>query len=177
MSKDPFFDLFAHSAFRIETLPQYLVEADREFAAFRDEGRLIPVSERPAKQDWMARTRKAVASGKRIYRVHIMRRPLSTYLEYELARYPENVAGGEEVNLAEYHWHPDLEEITEDFWLYDAETDRAFVEFMRYDAEGHFLGTERSDSPDAVARCVTQRDLALAHAVPLDEYLTNHHRK
>ena len=98
--------------------------------------------------------------------------PLTPYLQYELASYPENVEAGEEVYIADRTGRPQLAELTEDFWLCDADSDRPFALLMHYDAEGRFLKGELSDDPAVIERCRRQRDLALANSVSLQEFLS-----
>jgi hypothetical protein len=171
MTSDEFFARFRKSAFRLEALPQYLGTSDPAFRAFC-EGRPLPLSERPTKQDWMRRVANACAQGKRIYRVHVLDQPLTPYLQYELASYPENVEAGEEVYIADRTGRPHLAELTEDFWLCDADSDRPFALLMNYDTEGRFLKGELSDDPAVIERCRRQRDLALANSVSLQEFLS-----
>jgi hypothetical protein len=171
MTSEEFFARFRKSAFRLEALPQYLGTSDPAFRAF-SEGRPLPLSERPTKQDWMRRVANACAQGKRIYRVHVLDQPLTPYLEYELASYPENVKAGEEVYIADRTGRPQLADLTEDFWLCDADSDRPFALLMDYDAEGRFLKGELSDAPAVIEKCRRQRDLALANSVLLDEFLS-----
>ena len=171
MTSDEFFARFHQSAFRLEALPQYLGTSDAAFQAFR-EGRPLPLSERPAKQDWMRRVANARAQGKRIYRVHVLEQPLTPYLQYELASYPENVAAGEEVYIADRTRCSELAESTKDFWLLDADSDRPIALLMRYDAEGRFVDSEFSEAPAVIENCRRQRDLVLANSVPLDKFLS-----
>jgi Family of unknown function (DUF6879) len=171
MTSDEFFARFHKSAFRLEALPQYLGTSDPAFRAFC-ESRPLPLSERPTKQDWMRRVANACTQGKHIYRVHVLDQPLTPYLEYELASYPENVEAGEEVYIADRTGRPQLADLTEDFWLCDADSDRPFALLMDYDAEGRFVKGELSDAPAVIEKCRRQRDLALANSVLLDEYLS-----
>jgi hypothetical protein len=171
MTSEEFFARFRKSAFRLEALPQYLGTSDPAFRAF-SEGRPLPLSERPTKQDWMRRVANACAQGKRIYRVHVLDQPLTPYLQYELATYPENIKAGEEVYIADRTGRPQLTDLTEDFWLCDADSDRPFALLMDYDAEGRFLKGELSDAPAVIEKCRRQRDLALANSVLLDEFLS-----
>jgi hypothetical protein len=171
MTSEEFFARFRKSAFRLEALPQYLGTSDPAFRAF-SEGRPLPLSERPTKQDWMRRVANACAQGKRIYRVHVLDQPLTPYLQYELASYPENVKAGEEVYIADRTGRPQLADLTEDFWLCDADSDRPFALLMDYDAEGRFLRGELSEASSVIEKCRRQRDLALANSVLLDEFLS-----
>ncbi|WP_405949013.1 hypothetical protein OG588_23360 [Streptomyces prunicolor] len=66
------FDTFEREAFRLETLDDY-------------------------NAGWIEELRSHTAKRKRIHRVHILRRPLSDYLRFELGwGYQRNMSGGEE---------------------------------------------------------------------------------
>lgn len=166
---DWFFAAFTRSAWRLETLPAYgTPESDPEFAAYLQLGhQLPPLEDRPAKQTWMADVRRAVAQGKQLGRVHALRRPLSPYLAYELATYPENIAAGEEVRITDLNEHPELAGLGPDFWLLDNEL--ALV--MDYDDQGRFLDLNRTENPTVVRACRQMRHLAIACSVPLQEFL------
>jgi hypothetical protein len=162
------FTAFERSAFRLETLEQYLVaeEAD-EFADFQA-GRPLP-HRTPENDEWLRMIAEDTAAGKRWYRVHVVEHPLTAYLRYELAGYPDSVAAGEEVYIADRDAHPELTALgREDFWLFD---DRIVV-LMRYDDEGRWLGAEHAPATqlDEYRR---RHDLALEHAMPLDDYLSS----
>jgi hypothetical protein len=164
-----FFELFHTSAWRLEALPAYgTPESDPAFAAWLAAGQLQPLAERPAKQAWMAAVREAVAAGKQLGRVHVLRQPLTPYLAYELQTYPENVDAGEDVRIADLDEHPELARLDVDFWLLDDQ----FALLMDYDPQGRFLGLIPTRDPAALADCRRQRDLAVACSVPLAEYLT-----
>lgn len=92
---------------------------------------------------------------------------MSEYVRFELACYPNNVVAGEEVYLVDRDAHPDLAALGEDFWMFDSAT----VAVMRYDPEGHPLDPEPGQDTAAYR---ARRDLALAHALPLDEWLAAH---
>jgi hypothetical protein len=170
VTNDEFFGLFTRSAWRLEALPAYgTAESDPSFAAWlAASGQLSPLRERPPKVTWMDGVRKAVAEGKRLGRVRLLRQPRSHYEDYELATYPENVEAGEDVRIAEVDQHPELAQLDRDFWLLDDEL--ALV--MDYDSEGRFLGLKPTRDPAALSAYRRQRDLALACSVPLAEFLT-----
>ncbi len=160
------FTSFQQSAFRLETLAQYLVaeEAD-DFAAFQA-GR-PPPRRTPEDDEWLRMIAQDTAAGKHWSRVHVVEHPLTSYLRYELACYPDSVAAGEQVLIADRDAHPQLVSLENgDFWLFD---DRLVVR-MRYDDQGHWLGAERAPDAD-LQEYHRRRDLALAHAVPLEDYL------
>jgi len=151
------------SAFRLETLPQYLVPQEaEEFAAWRA-GKPLPPRD-PETVPWMAKVKARAARGFRRYRVHILDHPLSDYSRFELYGYRENQAIGEEINIADRHRHAGLQDLHEDFWLMDDEVAVRMV----YDEEGHFLHPEPIDD---VAPYLHVRDVAMRCAEPLDDYL------
>ncbi|MGH3906990.1 MAG: DUF6879 family protein [Pseudonocardiaceae bacterium] len=55
--------------------------------------------------------------------------------------------------------------------MFDAETERAAVVWFRYTVNGRIVGRDYSDDPEDVRRARTQRDLAVAHSLSLDEFL------
>jgi hypothetical protein len=154
--------------FRLEARQQYSVEAEADQMKAFAEGRPLPRD--PAVQRSMDIIRQARAAGTRIYRVHVVDLPLTPYLRYEMAAYRENLAVGEEVFITARPWHRDLAGITEDFVLFDPGTGRQAVVWMHYDVDGRVTDSERSDDPADIARARRDRDLAMAHAVPLDQF-------
>lgn len=161
---------WGHSLFRLETLPQYLVDAEAERLEAFHEGRPMPTRP-PESLEWFRRIAESVEAGKRWQRVHVVSRPLSEYLRYELSSYPETARLGYETLIADREGHPELADLLEDFYLLDAETDHARVVMIRYDSAGRPIGRWATDFAGTVERCRRQRDLALAAAVPLDQYL------
>lgn len=151
-------------AFRLETRQVYAVPAESaQFRAFT-EGRPLPADPHVGRS--MQVISAAASAGIRIHRVHVVDLPLTVYLRYELAAYGENVAAGEDVRIAVRSWHPGLAELTEDFVLFD---DQAMV-WMRYDLQGRLTSRDYSDGASDLALAARQRDVALAHSVPLSEF-------
>jgi hypothetical protein len=151
-------------AFRLETRQVYAVPAESaQFRAFT-EGRPLPPD--PHVDRSMQVIATAASAGVRIHRVHVVDLPLTTYLRYELAAYAENVAAGEDVRIAVRSWHPGLASLTEDFVLFDGQA----MVWMRYDHQGRLTGRDYSDETRDLALAVRQRDVALAHSVPLSEF-------
>lgn len=155
-------------AFRLETLQRYAVEAEAEQVRAFAEGRPLPPD--PHINESMDIVRTLVAAGVRVRRVHVVDFPLSSYLRYEIAAYPENVEAGEEVSIAVRSRHADLTALTKDFVLFDADTSHQAVVWMHYDEDGRVIGNDYSDAPTDVARARQYRDIAIAHAVPLDDF-------
>ncbi|MGH3915534.1 MAG: DUF6879 family protein [Pseudonocardiaceae bacterium] len=157
------------SAFRLETLPQYLVPQERdEFAAWRS-GRLVALPT-PETNPWLAHVAARASSGVRWSRVHVLDHPLSEYCRYEIWGYAANQAAGEQIYLADRGTHPDLESLREDFWL----VDDAVAVRMIYAAQGRF---ERPELVENVRPYVAMRDIAFRHAEPLDEYVARRGRE
>ena len=167
---DALFDQFSSSVFRLETLQQYAVGSeDQRLRAFRDG---TPRPERSVRTDpWLARIAVTTAAGKRWTRVHVVEHPLSEYLRYELVGYVESQAAGDQILIADRSADQALDGLREDFWLFDADTDRPYAVLMRYAPDGAWLGADYTDDPDAITSLCSRRDTALTHAVPLNVYL------
>jgi hypothetical protein len=173
MTSDEFMRCFRRSARRLEQLPQYNPRTDAAFAHWQRTGQLLPLEERPAKRAWMALIADAVAEGKRLEVVRVVSHPRTAYEDFELAQYPENVAAGQTVRVANRGEHPELGESNGDFWLMDDDTDSPFVLLMHYDADGQFLADYRMDHPGLIATCRRHLALATACSVPLEDYLVS----
>lgn len=164
------FASFRHSAFRLETLPEYHVAEDDEALAFRafQEGHPLPVL--GDDRGWPKVVAEATAAGKFIERVRVVRRPLSAYVRFELAwGYPQNVEAGEAIRILELSrddelpWIPDPD-AGYDFWLFDAVT----VVRMEYDAAGRIV--RRVDASANEVPFIACRDYAMHRAVPFSSY-------
>ncbi|ANS64051.1 hypothetical protein SLINC_1827 [Streptomyces lincolnensis] len=162
------FDSFQHEAFRLETLDDYSssgsVDAYRLFLDGQD---------KPAdyNADWLDEIRSYVGSGRRMYRVHVLTRPLSPYLRFELGwGYTTNATAGEKFFILDVTEQPNpLPPDLEDFWLFDSTTAAP----MHYSQDGKFLGADVL--PDERApEFVIHRDTALAHAVPFADWWAKH---
>jgi hypothetical protein len=162
-------EAFRVSAFRLETLQYYaLAEDEPRRRAFR-EGQPLPP--RPGKTESLRMIGDAVSAGKLVHRVHVVDHPLSDYIRYELAVYPENIAAGEDVRIAPRSADRGLSGLDTDFWLFDAETDRPAVVWFRYSPGGEIVSRDFSDAKQDIGRAREQRDLALACSLPLTEFL------
>ncbi len=155
---------FGREAFRLETLDDYSksggVDAYRAFLA----GEPQPEDYKTA--GWMTTVGDAVASGKRIYRVHILARPLTDYLRFELSwGYRRNAAAGEEFFILDTTTQENPIPDAPDFWLFD---ERA-IGAMKYDEEGKYLGVDFLGK-DQLSKFLTYRDTAMDQAVPFAEW-------
>jgi hypothetical protein len=158
------------SACRLETLQNYDVPGDEERQRAFHAGHSLPPPRR-AKQDDLDLIAKLHQSGRKVGRVHVVDRPLSPYVQYELAVYAENVAAGEDVAIADTSLHPELGALTEDFAIFDAETDDASVVLFDYDSGGRVRGYRIANDWETVDRCREQYDLALSRSVPLAKFI------
>ena len=158
------FQTFKTSAFRLEALPQYLVDEERsEFAAFQS-GRPLP-KERNA--EWASLIRDAVSAGKSMSRVHLLPRTLTPYLRFEIEwAYAYSHEAGEDVRLLLDEKATDTDRQLQDFWLFD---DRIAI-FMNYDDSGRFLGVTKADDRD-LSRLLSVRETLLSRSIGLTEFL------
>ncbi|MGW2262413.1 DUF6879 family protein [Streptomyces sp. NPDC004749] len=157
------FDTFQHEAFRLETLDDYSKSGNVDaYHAF--------LTGEPQPDDynagWVKELRSHTGKGKRVYRVHILRRPLTDYLRFELGwGYQKNISGGEEFFILDITDRPSPLQNVPDFWLFDSES----VAVMNYDGAGKYLGSEVLPS-ERTAEFSGHRDAALAHAEPFTEW-------
>ena len=154
------------SARRLETLQYYDVSGDEERQRAFLAGEPLPPP-RQGKADDLALIADLRKRGRHVGRVHVVDRPLSDYVRYELAVYAENVAAGEDVLIADRSAHPVLEGLAQDFAIFDSET----VVLFDYDDGAASAATRSQRTAETVKRCVAEYDLAATHSVPLAEFM------
>ncbi len=157
------FDTFEWEAFRLETLDDYSrsgnVEAYQSFLASEQQPGDYNAS-------WVAELRSHTSKGKRIYRVHILSRPLTPYLRFELGwGYRKNMSGGEDFFIVDTTERPNPLDGVPDFWLFDSET----AAVMNYDEAGAFLGVEVVEG-ERGREFAAYRQTALAAAEPFADW-------
>jgi hypothetical protein len=158
------FSRFEREAFRLETLDDYSksggVDAYRAFVAGEEQ------PEEYQHAAWVTTVRDITRAGKRIYRVHVLSRPLTTYLRFELSwGYHRNMTAGEEFFILDTTEKANPLVDASDFWLFDGETAAA----MAYDDTGKYLGADFHEA-SAAGKFRAYRDTALAHAVPFTDW-------
>ncbi len=163
------FTAFERDAFRLETLDDYSqsggVDAYQAFLAGEEQ----PESYKSS--SWLTTVGNATAAGKRMYRVHILSRPLTVYLRFELSwGYRRNMSAGEEFFILDTTEQQNPIPDAPDFWLFD---DRA-AGVMSYDGAGKYLGSELLEEDDRLTTFRNYRDTALAQAVPFTEWWAQH---
>jgi hypothetical protein len=144
---------FERSAFRLETLPEYLVPQEAAMLAAFKRGQPVDL---PDDHPWLAKVRRHTRAGKVMHRVRVVSYPLTDYLRMEMSWYPMSVRAGEDIRITE-------RQLTGDFWLFDDEA----VIVLNYDRAGRFVGAEAGTNLTYYRR---QRDLALAHCMELSAY-------
>ncbi|WP_030542474.1 DUF6879 family protein [Streptomyces albus] len=167
------FSSFEVEAFRLETLDDYgqsgNSDAYRAFLA----GEPKPEGYNAA---WLKTVRRATESGKRMLRVHVLSRPLTPYLRYELGwGYLTNMAAGEEFFILDTTDRPNPLAGAPDFWLFDGRDPVV----LNYDEAGAFLGPAFRPATEASAGEVeseftTYRKVALAQSVPFTKWWEKH---
>lgn len=159
------FDGFSRSAFRLECLPIYSVESEREqFDAYlRGDS-----SANTGNRQWVDYVSNRIAEGKEIARVHIIPRDLTDYLRFEIDWcYSCNANAGESVRFIFEDELPN--ELSPrklaDFWLFDDEA----VLIQRYGDDGRWLRSDILTDPDQVQTVCELRDRLIALSFPLTE--------
>ncbi|MFB7741371.1 DUF6879 family protein [Streptomyces sp. NPDC001571] len=153
------FQTFEREAWRLETLPQYLVPQEaEEFAAFKAGARFPG----PYEDSWieMVRTRN-------VGRVHIVRQPLSDYLRFEFERYYQHQApAGEDIRILDLTHRPNpLPDSVSDFWMFD----RTTVVLMHYRPDGKQISRELYEGDPAPF--IEYQKTAVEASVPFLEYI------
>jgi len=152
------------SVFRLETLSSYAAPGEADLLRAFREGRPLP-PRGPDTDPWLRMVADSVHAGRRWSRVHVLDRPLSDYLRFELLGYQGNLAAGEDVRVADRATAPEaLGALTHDFWLLD----EALAVVIEYDGDGRRLAMRPTDD---VASFIARRDVAMKHAIPLPDYL------
>ncbi|MBO1413322.1 DUF6879 family protein [Streptomyces sp. FH025] len=155
------FSTFRREAFRLETLDDYSGSSDPEYLRSFFDGEPQPTD---YNQDWADEVLANTSGGKRMYRVHILARPLTPYLRYELGwGYTKNLTVGEEFFILDTTEQPNPLEGVPDFWAFDEST----VVTMRYGDRGTFLGADQEPTAE---KWLEYRDTALSHAVPFADW-------
>ncbi|MER5882459.1 DUF6879 family protein [Streptomyces sp. NPDC001941] len=159
---------FEREAFRLETLDDYSqsggVEAYRAFLAGE------PQPEEYGTAGWLTTVGNATRSGKRMYRVHVVSRPLTDHLRFEFGwGYVRNMTAGEEFFVLDVTDQENPIPEAPDFWLFDDTT----VGAMRYDDAGKFLGADFVDTGTR-PEFLEYRDAAMSAAVPFSTWWARH---
>ncbi|MCO6003519.1 hypothetical protein NE236_00820 [Actinoallomurus purpureus] len=163
---DAFLDLFSSftsAARRLEVRRSYgVAEEDEPFQIFLAGADPDTAWFRP----WLDLMSRQTGSGKRVERVRVVDDPPSDYLRFEIAHTPLNLAAGEDIRYLLRDASQRLDLPPYDYWIFD---DRLLV-FLRFDKSNRFLGFERTEVPEEVARHLNSWDIAWRHAMKFDLY-------
>ncbi|MGQ0573661.1 MAG: DUF6879 family protein [Pseudonocardia sp.] len=160
------FTSYQRSAYRLEGQQMYSSSEEDEYLVEFVSGRphTIDLSWR------LSKARAQLAAGRTKSLVRIVVEPPTAYTRLELTVYPQLTAAGEDIRIIAVPQGGRPPELPmHDYWLFD---DRD-VWKMHYYENFRFAGAELLDDPEVVAQHLRWRDLALARAVPLDEYLAS----
>jgi hypothetical protein len=125
LSPDQWRMLFAeceHSAFHLEMRDAYAVDDERErLAQFQATGSrdLEAESQALERSWWLELIKDCKARGVELCRARIVSEPVSSYIRYEYAGTPLNIASGEEVRWLSRTKAARLALPGADFWLFD----------------------------------------------------------
>ncbi len=159
------FEDFQQEAWRLETLPQYLMPQEKEeFAAFlAGKHRTDPYA---VSNEYTERLRRQVAAGRVQGRVHVVNRPLTDYLRFEFSQYyaPDALAG-EQIRILDVTDRDNPLAGAQDFWMFD----RTEVVLMNYHPDGRQINREVHEGD--TSRFIEYQRIALAESVPFEEYV------
>lgn len=156
---------FAHTAWRLETLPEYAVDAEQaEFARYQAGEALTSPLLLDWYQPWLEQIRAATAEGRRVERVRIMAEPPTDYQRWEAWCGQWNEDAGEKIGYL-----PRSRAVAVglpvdegDWWLFDSTR----LARMRFDPDGRPMGGEIITDPHQVRRACSWRDVAAHHSTP-----------
>lgn len=154
---------FRAEAWRLETLPAYNVpQESEEIHAFLAGERIDP---RTHANEYTEDLKRVRSEGKSKGRVHILTRPLSTYLRYEFMYYLPHVWAGEDIRIMDVTGRGNPLAGVQDFWMFD----KSEVVLMNYQDDGTQISREVYEGD--VTPYIGYQRIALAEAVPFEEYV------
>jgi hypothetical protein len=155
--------------FRLQLLNTYLVEDEAPaFEAYK-KGKFIAM---PSFDSWLEQLQEKKNAGVKIVNLLVVDMPLSEYTRFGIEMcYFATATKGQETFIVERKDVAHLLDGAVDFWMFD----RKAAIPMKYDKEGHWLGTEDTvTDANGIAKLNNIRDRVLEHALPLEEFLKVH---
>lgn len=153
------FETFKHTAWRLETRRGYA--SDREDPDFQE---FLATGSSPCdlNEPWFVNIKAQTEAGKRVGRVRLADRPMTTEQRFLLDDARHNAAVGEDMR---YLWREDAADLpAKDFWIFDSR----IVALLRFDDQDNIVDIELITKPAEVVRYAIARDVAMHHAVPYD---------
>jgi uncharacterized protein DUF6879 len=159
-----FFTGYTTSAYRLEC-PQVYSSPDEDAAL----ARFLAGEPHGGDLSWaISKLRNQIAAGRTQTLVRVVLEPSTDYTRFELAVYPEFAAAGQDTRIIASSWDgwpPGLPR--HDYWMFDEHD----VWRMHYHDDYTFRGAELLEGDAVIEQHPVWRDLALAQATPLDDYL------
>ena len=153
---------YARTAWRFETQPTYTMSGEQDSLRRWRSG-----EPRPAEHNagWHKTVRAAVAAGKTIGRVRVVRQPLTEYQRYQFDwGIPGNIEAGEDIRVLDLT-DSELDLPSHDFWLFDS----SLVVDLNFNPDGTLLDVDQRENPD-LGMYLRWQQTALKYAVPFGEY-------
>jgi hypothetical protein len=123
------FETFQKSAFRLEGLPQYIVDEEKDaYAEFIELGTLPSNKD----SDWAKIVKSSTKSDKTMQRLRLLSDELTTYEQFELLAYP-GITNGEEIRVNSRNRFKHKYEY--DFWFFDDK----YIAKIHYKPDGTFV--------------------------------------
>ncbi len=145
MNIDNPFETFIDTAFRLEALPQYIVENEKDaFNKFKVSGELLD----GANSDWEKLVRANIASGKSMKRLRLLSDDLTLYEQFELQSY-SGLGAGEEIRINYRSQYKN--QYLYDFWFFDNE----YITQMNYADDGTYIDQVTHKANDEEKKMLT----------------------
>lgn len=156
------FEIFEHTAWRLETRHRYASDESTEtYAQYLAKGRV----------DWDMSTwycetiRRQTAAGKSVARVRVVDAPATTGQRYLMINAERNTDLGEDIRTLRREDADRLKLGNEDFWIFDSR----LVARLNFTDADELTDVELITEPSEVIRYATLRDAAWHHAVPFQQ--------
>jgi hypothetical protein len=159
---------FEYTAFRLETLREYVVQEEQESYSRFQKGQATDVMDVPGYQEWLGRIRAAKRAGKTIERVRILDEPPTPYQRWAAWMGHHNEAAGEVMRYISRTraLQVGLPLSKGDWWLLDS----VRIASVEFDGRGVPMGGVINDSPDEVQDYIAWSNIALRHSSPGREF-------
>lgn len=154
---------FEQSAVRLETHQTYTIPSEQENVR-----RFLAGEPKPEghNAEWHDLIRSHRSAGRTMQRLKVVRPPLTDYTRCLFAwAIPGNTAAGEDYRIIRGEDADELGIPSQDYWLFD---ERAVL-LLNFNPDGTLRNRELADVSE-LGEYIRWRDLALARAVPFDDY-------
>jgi hypothetical protein len=123
-----------------------------------------------SRQGWLDDVvRVATVAGKRFARVRVVREPPTSYQRFGMRSARFNVEAGEDIRYLGWQQANGLDLPAHDFWLFD----EARLALLYFTADDRLLGAQVVPDERVVQQHAEWLELALAHAQPFADYVSD----